>query len=83
MKINRVSVDLELYQDLVARFLAFAAHVEGKEVSMKPPKLDSIYLSLHMILSGLKNAKFYTSSEIANELELLAGTFRDVEGPKR
>lgn len=84
MKINRVSVDLELYQDLVAQFLAFSAHLEGrKEVSVKSPMLDSIFLSLHMILSGLKNAKFYTSSEIAEELELLAYTFRDVEGPKR
>jgi hypothetical protein len=84
MKINRVSVDIGLYQDLVAQFLAFCTHLEGrKEVSIKPPTLESVYLSLHMILSGLKNAKFYTSSEIANELELLAGTFRDVEGPKR
>ncbi len=83
MKVERVSVDLEIYQDVVARFLAFAAHVEGKKPSRTPPKSDSIYLALHMILSGLKNARFYTSSEIADLLEDLGKTFRDVEGPKR
>lgn len=83
MKVEHRTVDFSLYHDLIARFLAFAAHVEDKEVNIKPPKLESIYIVLHMILSGLKNAGIYKPEEIAEKLDELARHFRLVEGPKR
>jgi sulfate adenylyltransferase subunit 1 (EFTu-like GTPase family) len=83
MKINRVSVDYNAYQDIMARFMAFAAHLEGKEVNRKIPKLESITLTLHMILSGMKNSGFYTAESLADELDTIGATLRSVEGPKR
>lgn len=88
MKFERFEVDNGLYQETMIQFMALAYNIDGRtpydvKKDLSPPKLKSIYLSLHVILSGLINAGFYSSDEIADDLEELAKNTRVVEGPKR
>ena len=83
MKIKTVSINQEVFQHTMACFLAFAAHIEDKDVDESMPGLDSIGIATLTIFSALNNSGEYEQENIARELEGLASYFRAVEGPKR
>lgn len=81
MKIKSVSINHEIFQHTMACLLAYAAHIEDKEVDDSFPGLDSIGIAMLTIFSALENLGKFKQEDIAIELEGLASYFRSKEGP--
>ena len=67
----------------MACFLAYAAHIQGKDLDDSLPDLESIGIATVTLFSALENSGEFKQEDIAIELEGLASYFRAVEGPKR
>jgi hypothetical protein len=83
MNFKNVTIDQGAFQHVCASLLSFAAHVEGKKVSVSFPKVDSVGLALHMILTGFRNTGKYQAKDLARELRVIANNLDSPQGPVR